>query len=208
MSSIASLSPTFPPSIVARPWQPALPESAPRFGAAKTPAKKQPGFSSKAWGLFLEHYFPQRKREVVGVYDGDTVSIKGLAKNVRLFGIDAPEMGQKYGQIAKEHLEKLILGKKVRLVSTQKNGQLKTDRYGRPIAILEGTRRRMLFRDTYNVNLQMVHDGFARAYESPELTTDEFRAAEADSRKARRGIWKLDPKGGVSPKAYRESKRK
>ena len=65
---------------------------------------------------------------VVGVTDGDTVTVLDAAKaqhKVRLAGIDAPEKGQPLGQRAKDNLSRLVFGKDVRVAWRKK------DRYGR-----------------------------------------------------------------------------
>jgi len=55
---------------------------------------------------------------VVGVIDGDTVKVKdqnGIKYIVSLTGVDAPEIMQAHGRIAKEQLCKMICGKDVLL---------------------------------------------------------------------------------------------
>lgn len=69
--------------------------------------------------------------KVVGVHDGDTVTILLDSKEtvkVRLFGIDAPEMGQAFGSNAKEALSGLTFGKRVGFSGEKK------DRYGRTVS--------------------------------------------------------------------------
>jgi endonuclease YncB( thermonuclease family) len=65
---------------------------------------------------------------VVGVTDGDTVTVLDAAKGqhkIRLAGIDAPEKRQPFGERAKENLSRLVFGRDVRV------DWRKTDRYGR-----------------------------------------------------------------------------
>ena len=65
---------------------------------------------------------------VVGVTDGDTVTVLDTAKaqhKVRLAGIDAPEKGQPFGERSKENLSRLVFGRDVRV------DWHKRDRYGR-----------------------------------------------------------------------------
>ena len=71
--------------------------------------------------------------EVVGVLDGDTVAVLSPDRKMtrcRLFGIDAPEKGQAFGQASKKALSDLIYRKTldVRVVDT--------DRYGRAVCRL------------------------------------------------------------------------
>ena len=95
------------------------------------------------------------------VVDGDTIVIVG--ERIRLHGIDAPELkqtcktrklkDQQCGLLAKQALEKLIRGQDV--VCKGK----KRDRYKRLIAVC--------YVGPFNVNEQMVTDGWALALNSP-----------------------------------------
>ena len=65
---------------------------------------------------------------VVGVTDGDTITVLDAAKTqhkIRLAAIDAPEKGQPFGSRSKENLSRLVYGKETRIEWT------KRDRYGR-----------------------------------------------------------------------------
>jgi endonuclease YncB( thermonuclease family) len=58
---------------------------------------------------------------VVGVHDGDTITALTDDKRqlkVRLHGIDAPELGQPFGQASKRALSDLVFGKQVTLHTT------------------------------------------------------------------------------------------
>src|SRR4051794_17241519 len=64
---------------------------------------------------------------VVSIADGDTLTVldgTNTQHKIRLFGIDAPEKTQAFGNRSKEHLASLCFGKSVR-VEVQD-----TDRYG------------------------------------------------------------------------------
>src|SRR5205809_3843723 len=67
--------------------------------------------------------------KVVGVSDGDTISVmhNGKAERIRLSGIDCPEKGQAFGQRAKQFTSALVFGKEV-TVAVQDS-----DKYGRTI---------------------------------------------------------------------------
>src|SRR5256886_10073124 len=67
--------------------------------------------------------------KVVGVSDGDTISVmhNGKAERIRLSGIDCPEKGQAFGQRAKQFTSALVFGKDV---TVQVLGH---DKYGRTI---------------------------------------------------------------------------
>jgi len=55
---------------------------------------------------------------VVGVADGDTITVleNRTQHRIRLYGIDAPEGGQDFGNRAKKFVSDLVFGKQVRIV--------------------------------------------------------------------------------------------
>jgi endonuclease YncB( thermonuclease family) len=89
---------------------------------------------------------------VVGVTDGDTVKVvtAGTLYKVRLYGIDAPEKHQAYGQKAKEHLSELCFNKSVKVEI------INQDRYGRFVG--------KIYVNGVCINWEMLKDGFAWAY--------------------------------------------
>lgn len=117
--------------------------------------------------------------EVVGVIDGDTVAVlspdhKTLTR-CRLFGIDAPEKAQAFGQTSKKALADLIYRKTldVRVVDR--------DRYGRSIC--------RLTLDGVDINREQVARGMAWVYR--QYTDDPaYYQAEATARAARLGLWR------------------
>lgn len=120
---------------------------------------------------------------VVGVADGDTVTVLDSAKQqrkIRLDGIDAPEKAQAFGERSKQSLSDLVYGKTVE-VDTHKR-----DRYGRQVGkvLLQGK----------DVNLEQVTRGLAwhyKAYASEQTPQDQERYASAEdaARGAKRGLW-------------------
>ena len=69
--------------------------------------------------------------KVVSVHDGDTITalVDGNRQvKVRLTGIDAPELGQPFGRVARDHLAELVMRKDVELVGD------KRDKYGRQLS--------------------------------------------------------------------------
>lgn len=120
--------------------------------------------------------------KVVGVTDGDTITVLSDKKQikVRLAGIDAPERGQDFGNASKKHLSDLVLNKSVTLEGT------KTDRNGRLIAkvILEGR----------DVGLIMIQTGYAwhyREYSSEQSAADRafYQQAEIIARERSFNLW-------------------
>jgi endonuclease YncB( thermonuclease family) len=71
---------------------------------------------------------------VVSVADGDTITVEPAAGGdrvkVRLWGIDAPESKQPYGQAAKGFVNNAVLFKRVSITPVDK------DRYGRTVALV------------------------------------------------------------------------
>jgi len=111
--------------------------------------------------------------------DGDSFMVGD--REVRLFGIDAPEFSQyckragqdwPCGAEAAERLSRLIMGKDVRCVA------MDTDQYGRTVArcTVDGT----------DINRAMVASGFAVAF---RRYSTEYVSAEESARLAKRGMW-------------------
>jgi micrococcal nuclease len=113
---------------------------------------------------------------VVAIADGDTLTIRdedGAQHTIHLRGIDAPELGQKFGTKSREALAGKVLGRTVRV-------EVDVRHYPR----LEG---KVYLGDRF-INAEMVRDGFAWR-DDWHGTPGEFKAAEAEARKHRRGLW-------------------
>jgi endonuclease YncB( thermonuclease family) len=131
--------------------------------------------------------------KVASVHDGDTLrAIDGskVEHKIRLVGIDAPETGQAFGTVSRDHLRKLVMGK---AVEVQSDGQ---DRYGRTLG--------RLLANGVDVNRQMVADGMAWHF-TQYSKSEELAAAERDARKARKGLWS-DAKA-VAPWVWRKGEK-
>jgi endonuclease YncB( thermonuclease family) len=136
---------------------------------------------------------------VTRISDGDTLTVvdrRGHEYRVRLLGIDAPELGQPYSQVARSHLARLIGNQAVRITWEKK------DRYDRLLAFVS--------RDGTNFNLALVSAGLAwfyRAYEKdlPLAERQRLDRAEAEARSSRRGLWQ-EP-SPVPPWDYRAAQR-
>ena len=127
---------------------------------------------------------------VVNVRDGDTITV--VRENldmvdVRLYGIDAPESGQAYGQKAARHLKKLVY-KKVVLIEPQ----IKKDRYGRTVAIVR--------LEDQDINREMVRAGYAWVYADyckRRRPCGGYWKAVHEAIDERRGLWRT--KGRAEP---------
>jgi endonuclease YncB( thermonuclease family) len=74
--------------------------------------------------------FADLSGRVVAITDGDTIKVLdgiNTQHKVRLTGIDAPERGQPFGTVSRDHLADMVVGKEVFVESTKK------DRYGRTL---------------------------------------------------------------------------
>jgi endonuclease YncB( thermonuclease family) len=130
------------------------------------------------------------------VIDGDT--IKQGKKRIRLYGIDAPELKQKYedkngkkwdcGQVAKTRLNQTIYGKQVLCKTKGK------DRYKRILAIC--------YVDGTDINEHMVREGLAESYSQ---YSEIYESVEEYARSNKKGIW---AGGFESPSEYRKKKSK
>jgi endonuclease YncB( thermonuclease family) len=115
--------------------------------------------------------------EVVAVHDGDTVTVlRGREQfRVRLACVDAPERGQAFGSRARQKLSDLVMRKHVTLAVVDH------DDYGRTVA--------WLGLDGDDVNLAMVRAGLAWHYRFHCPDDRALADAEAEARRARRGLW-------------------
>lgn len=128
-----------------------------------------------------------KPREISGparIVDGDTIVIKKT--QIRLFGIDAPELDHPYGQKAKWALVALCNGKHVRAEITDE------DEYGRTVA-------KCFLPDGHDLSAEMVKQGLAidwpkfsgGIYASLEIAGVRKKLWLADARqKGRMHVWK------------------
>lgn len=133
---------------------------------------------------------------VVRVADGDTITVRrevGEKVKVRLLGIDAPESttlrrghAECGGQEAKALMQRLAAQHpRVTLVSDPTQDAV--DRYGRQLAYVVPTGGGPSFQE------RVLEAGWAQVYvfreSSPPARTSRFRAAAAQARGERRGVW-------------------
>lgn len=157
---------------------------------APMPARRAPGSAARLAAVLLALLAsaPAAALLIVGeagrIQDGDSFFVVeggALRHEVRIAGIDAPEKGQPYSRISREHLKRLLSGRLL-LVDAYKR-----DRYGRWIATVSA--------DGSDVGLAQVRAGLAwhearyAAVETPQLL-HEYAAAEQAARAARAGLWR------------------
>jgi len=126
-----------------------------------------------------ETNFEKEETLVMRVIDGDTVQLFG-GETVRLIGIDSTEKGEECFEEAREKLQELVERKTVLLEKDIEE----RDKYGRLLAYL--------YVDNVFVNLKMVEEGFAYAFEFEPTTrySQDFAIAQKTALKEQKGcLW-------------------
>jgi len=128
--------------------------------------------------------------KVVGISDGDTISVlrDGKAVKVRLYGVDAPEQAQAFGTKARQLTGDLAFQREVTVVIHA------TDRYGRLVG-------EVLLPDARNLGQELVRAGLAWWYRQYAPKDTALAQGEVEAKAARRGLWQ-DPHA-VPPWEYR-----
>jgi micrococcal nuclease len=131
---------------------------------------------------------------VSSVIDGDTIRVRlagGVSETVRLIGVDSQELDDAREGVrfmafqAKRFVFGRLYQKTVELVP----GPEARDQYGRLLAFVR-------MGDGEIFNLTLVREGYALAYLKfpfDESLRKELRAAEAEARRAGRGLWVREP---------------
>jgi micrococcal nuclease len=130
---------------------------------------------------------------VVSVHDGDTITLlQGKTQyKIRLDGIDCPELGQAFGNNARQFTSDMVFQKKVNVYYSSK------DRYRRYL----GT---VMDREGKNLNRELLKAGLAWHYK--HYSDDVILAGlESKARRAKLGLW-ADP-GAIPPWEFREQAR-
>ena len=131
--------------------------------------------------------------QVVRVKDGDSLvverkDVKRQAE-IRMAGIDAPELAQPWGATARTAMRQLVMGMTVVIEVTDK------DRYGRLVG--------RVFQGRTYVNAAMTRSGNAWAFDR-YLADDEIRKGQEEAQQAKRGIWSLPPEKRLPPATWRK----
>ena len=138
--------------------------------------------------LFLSNFVHAKAIEglVVGVSDGDTITVLDQQKNtfkIRLLGIDAPEKQQAFGEKSKQSLHDLVHSKQVRIEYD------KEDKYGRIVGKVTV--------DDVDVCLQQLVLGMAwhyKKYQNEQSVSDRalYSETELKSKSLKLGLWTDD----------------
>lgn len=134
--------------------------------------------------------------EIVVTHDGDSLKVRqpdGQVIAVRLYGVDCPELGQPYGDAARDLTERLV----GQVVDVQPTGGRS---WGRDVAVIVLPNGGTLQAALVDAGLAWVDGRFCRR---PEC--DAWRQAQAQAREARRGLWADE--GAVPPWVWRRAKK-
>ena len=129
--------------------------------------------------IFAECAFAWNAK-IINIHDGDTITALNNNKQIkiRLYGIDAPELGQDFGQRARQVVTTLTYGKNATIDDTG------LDKYGRTIG--------KVWVDGIDINEILISAGLAWVYkqyctEQPTCTDWTKREQEAKDKKL--GLW-------------------
>jgi micrococcal nuclease len=148
---------------------------------------------------------PQVQVKVAQVVSGQTLEVIGLGKEpnliaqVRLLGIDAPDLQQRpWGDTAKQHLEALIGGEQP--IVLEFDAQVK-DKFGRVLAYG--------WKDKVLLNEQLVKEGQALfVSRSPNHKYDRrLERAQQYARLMGKGIWNPEKPMRLTPTEFRRQYR-
>lgn len=129
-----------------------------------------------------ESKFESGTAYVTRVIDGDTIELAN-GERVRYIGIDTPERGQPFYEVAKRFNAQLVEGKHVELEFDVQQ----RDKYGRLLAYVyvEHNGKRVF------VNAELIKQGYALAYTVPPNVkyADEFVRLQRTARHQGLGLW-------------------
>lgn len=133
---------------------------------------------------------------VIKVLDGDSMwlrTVKGK-QEVRLYGVDCPERGQPYSNVARKHVNKWVRGKTVSFTPLYKG------KYGRTISRVE-VGGEELSEKLIRVGYAWVHPAYCH-----KSICRKWRKLERRARERRIGLWRDG--SPVPPWKYKQYKRK
>ena len=139
---------------------------------------------------------PAQPCVVLSARDGDSIRVSqpgGRSVAVRLYGVDCPELGQPYGDAARDLTGRLV----GQVVDVRPTGGRS---WGRVVAVIELSDGGTLQAALVDAGLAWVDGRFCRR---PEC--DGWRQAQEQAREARRGLWADD--SPVPPWVWRRAKR-
>lgn len=102
-------------------------------------------------GLARAEKAPVLDARVSKVLDGDTFTLRGQSRRIRIWGLDAPEWNHQGGSAATSTLQSLISGERLRCAMVD------LDRYGRIVG-------QCLLPDGRDIAAEMIRSGAATEY--------------------------------------------
>ena len=145
------------------------------------------------------HAFPA---EVLSVHDGDSITARRVGAKqekphkVRIYGIDCPELGQPYGDAARELAEQVLAGKTVEIVPAQKGKS-----YRREVGGIVLVSDMIVIQDALvSAGLAWVDDRFCKL-----PVCDLWRLHQREAKSAGRGLWADE--AAVPPWTWRKMQR-
>ncbi len=139
--------------------------------------------------------FGQLKGRIIGVSDGDSVSLldeNNQVFKIRLHGIDAPEKKQDYGSVSKNFIGDMIYDK---YVWVKTNG---VDRYGRTIGIIYLNEKM----EGQSINEKSLENGMSWHYKKYDKNV-VWAALEVKARESKLGLWNMP--NPIAPWSFRGS---
>lgn len=137
--------------------------------------------------------------QVVKVHDGDTVTVRnaeGELYRVRIYGVDCPEMKQKWGEEAQDMTVSLLGGKTVQVIAVNR------DKYKRHVAGIILLEDMLVLQDVLvSAGLAWVDNRFCKI-DACKL----WILHQADAQKAKRGLW--SDSAAKAPWDWRREQRK
>lgn len=136
--------------------------------------------------------------EVVGVHDGDSITVRrasGKSAKVRIYGVDCPELGQPYGDKARDLTARVLLGKTVQVIPAQK-----AKSYKRVVGGIVLLGDMLVLQDALvSSGLAWVDDRYCKL-----AVCDLWRLHQREAKAAGRGLWR--DKSPVPPWMWRRMK--
>lgn len=130
------------------------------------------------WMIWQTHRARVFFGKVIYVTDGDTLTVMhgGSPVCIRLWGIDAPEMTQPYGEDAWQYAMDIALGRRVKVFVMGERS------YGRTVASVRLPGRR-------DLGTEMVREGLAWWSPAHAPTALHLEYLQQEAHDARRGLW-------------------
>ena len=138
--------------------------------------------------------------QVISVHDGDSLHVvkssTGEKVKIRVFGVDCPEIGQPFGDQARDLTRSIVEGHQIEVVPT---GQRQS--YGREVAgIVVLDKLTVLQAALVSAGLAWVDGRYCKS-----AVCDQWRIYQEDAKAARRGLWQDD--NPVPPWTWRRMKK-